>query len=172
VTAISTIKAAIPHEPFQAATRDVNEWRGHCLHHFSSVEKIATECLIILWEDLAAKLPQLVGERYKQLAKRLDALDNLPRERSRVVEALASFREMDSLRSMLCHASADVTLDDKGNWTAVFRHVSLKTGRPVCEVKVVTCEEARENLKELGQRANRLRSHLKGFKSALERASR
>jgi len=172
MTAVTKIVPALPREPFLSAIRDVNEWRGRCLHLFAEAELAVSGCLQTLSQvpERGKKIRRrhLIGQRYEDLANALSADGPFENEGKKVLEALRAIRELDATRAMLCHGASEVTLDSLGGWTAVFRHFTFGAGASVEEVRVVTQSEATALQKELRQKVKRLCSQLSTLVASLK----
>lgn len=175
VTALTKIVPALPSEPFENAIREVNEWRGRCLHHITSAEVAVTECL-----EMLSRVPgggekvrrrHLIGQRYEDLSIALSSGGAFEAEGEKVLAALNDFREFDSVRTMLCHGTSEITLDKEGRWTAVFTCLSFKAGKIHCEEHVLRSGEAEKRQKELKRQAQRLRSLLGELAASFEQHS-
>jgi hypothetical protein len=165
-------KAALPREPFIAAVARVNEWRGRCLDTFTRTEEAVTECLACLAEvegrGADVRLPHLVGQRFEALASAIGPGGPFEKEGGTAAAALEQCRAHADARNMLCHATCKVTLDPYGQWTAVFRLVSLRSKRLQRDTLVLTeteAEQLRESItrsgKDLCSRLGQLRSRFR-----------
>lgn len=161
----------LPLEPFNRAVREVNEWRGRCLDAFTRAETAATECLLTLsavpGRGGGIALPHLTGQRFDALAAAFGGDGPFVVEGPHALASLTRFREHASLRTMLCHGVADVTLDQKGRWTAIFRLACLRSGRVDREVLVVRESEAEQLGCDVTKKSRDLRSRLDKLASGL-----
>jgi hypothetical protein len=175
VTAVTKIVPALPSEPFEKAIREVNEWRGRCLHLITSAELAVTECLETLsrvpGRSEKVRRRHLIGQRYEDLANALSIGGPFEAEGEKALQALNDFRKFDSVRTMLCHGASDITLDVEGRWTAVFTCLSFKAGNIHCEEQVVRYGEAEKRQKDLSRQAHRLCSLLRTLGASFEQAS-
>ena len=176
MTAITKIVPALPCEPFQIAIREVNEWRGRCLHIFAGAELAVTECL-----ETLSRVPgrgdevrrrHLVGQRYADLSDALCCGGPFEAEGRKVLQVLDDFRAFDWLRAVVCHGASDVMLDVEGRWTVVFRYVSFKSGKIHREEHVLRCGDAEKRQKDLSRQAQRLGSLLRTLSASVEQPSR
>lgn len=161
--------STLPREPFERAISEVNAWRGRCLDTFTRAEAAVTECLLALSvmpgrsSDIA--LPHLLGERFDALASAVSANGPFALKCTHTTPALSRFRKHAPLRNMLCHAVANVTLDQKGQWTLIFRLAALRSGRVVREVLVIREDEAGPLAAQVANEYRNLRSRLEKFVS-------
>lgn len=162
MTVQSTIEPSIPREPFDKAIREVNEFRGRCLHYFADAEAAVSGCLARLSQvpgrGDGVKLRHLVGQRCEDLASALSTDASLKKDGNKALEALNDFRELDWLRVVLCHGVSTVLLDANGDWTAVFHHSSFRSRELVPNGRVIARRKADELQKELSRKSRRLRS--------------
>lgn len=175
MTAVSKIEPALPTEPFQKAIREVNEWRGRCLHIFASTELAVTESLEVLsrvsGRGSNVRRRHLIGQRYEDLCRALSVGGAFEAEGGKALQALSAFRRLDHVRTMLCHGSSEVMLDAQGRWTAVFTCLSFKAGVMHCDEYVLRRVDADERQKALGRDARRLCSSLSDLRDAFGKDS-
>lgn len=155
---------ALPREPFERAIREVNSWRGRGLNSFTRGEAAVTECLLALstapGRDGLVALPHLLGRRFDALTAAIGVNGPFAPEGRHATNSLARFRSCTELRNMLCHGVTDITLDQKGRWTAVIRLAALRSGRVAREVLVIREEEAEQLASEVTKNSNSLCSCL------------
>lgn len=159
MNAISSIKTALPREPFEAARDAVAAWRGQCLDVFARSEAAVTETLLVLAaadeRGLSLNLPHLVGQRFDAISNAIGAGGAFEEEGKSAVEPLANFRKHDVLRAQIAHGVFGVTLDHRGQWHLAARVLALRAGRENRELLVAEESEAWaifETLKKDGQR--------------------
>jgi hypothetical protein len=166
------IEPSLPAEPFKRASAEVNQWRGRCLQIFAGVEHLVTECLLLLAEvpdkGKDVRLRHLVGQRFEDLSLALAVDGPFATEGEKILKALTAFRDMDDLRAMLCHAAAEVTLNEQGDWTAIFRHVAIRSKKRCAEQRVIGQSQAEMVQRELRSNADRLRSYLNALITSLQ----
>lgn len=173
VNAIFDISPVLPHEPFQHASREVNEWRGRCLHLLGQVEAAITDCLLSMSKVPGrggeVRLQHLIGQRYEELAKAISSDGPFRVEGGKVSKAFSKFRESDFPRNMLCHATSEIALNEKGEWVAIFRHIRLKAGEQIRAETFVTRKSADDIQKQLSRQARSLCDRLTDLRANLDR---
>lgn len=111
MNAISSIQAALPRAPFDAARDAAATWRGRCLGAFTRSEAAVTETLLALaaveGRGALLKLPHLVGQRYDALAGAIGPSGAFAKEGKGAVGALTRFRRHDALRTFVEQFGAD-----------------------------------------------------------------
>ena len=112
------------------AIQDVNAWRGACLQHFSAAEAAVTETLLLLkaipGRGEAVRLRHLIGQRFDDLSKLIEADGAFAKEGKAAAKALLDLRTLEGLRSFLAHGQAKIALERTGKWIVILRHVSIR----------------------------------------------
>lgn len=162
----------LPREPFERACNDVNAWRGRCMQAFAQAEAAVTETLLVLSavQDRGGdvKLRHLVGQRFEDLAAAIGPRGPFEADGKAAHDSLLRFRERESLRKMLAHASGRVTLDRNGRWTAVFELVAIRSRRADRERLAVNQGEGEAMAKSLASAARSLTDNLKNLRLNVE----
>src|SRR3546814_2822757 len=91
------------------AIQDVNAWRGACLQHFSAAEAAVTETLLLLkaipGRGEAVRLRHLIGQRFDDLSKLIEAEGAFAQEGKAAAKALSDLRTLEGLRRSEEHTS-------------------------------------------------------------------
>ncbi len=155
----------LPLGPFNAATAQVNEWRGRCLDAFTRGETAVTECLAVLSgvgeRGKSVKLPLLIGPRLDSLSAAIGPGGPFAAEAGKAAAAtLEEYRAHAGFRNMLCHGTSKVTLDSRARWTLVLRQVALRGGALCRETLVLDETEAQALRDQIARLSQRLASQL------------
>lgn len=165
VNAIVTgLTPVLPIEPFQAATAQVNEWRGRCLDAFTRGETAVTKCLVALagvnGRGENVQMPHLVGQRLEALAAAIGPGSPFAPEAGKAAATLEKYRAHAGLRNLLCHGTSRVTLDHKGRWTVVLRLVALRSRQLTTKTRALAQDEATELREKISRLSQSLCSQL------------
>ena len=150
------------------AIQDVNAWRGACLQHFSAAEAAVTETLLLLKaipdRGETVRLRHLIGQRFDDLSKLIEAEGAFAKEGKAAAKALSDLRTLEGLRSFLAHGQAKIALERTGKWIVILRHVSIRGQQ--AERLMLLCEqaEAEERLADLKRKSQKLCSVLGNFR--------
>lgn len=165
--------ASAPTGPaaFKQATRAVNAWRGEVVECFARTEVAVTETLLALAgvpdRGAKVKLNRLVGQRLQDLANATASDGPFASEGKAASTALADFRRHEPLRATLCHGTAKVALDRKGEWLALFKLVALKGRQAERSSLTIEEQEAGAMLLDLTRCGQRLASVLGNLRKTI-----
>ena len=112
------LSAAQAHE---AATDDVNRWRGHCVERFARLERSMGEALVAMANSSQASKrgPLTFGEKAKALGSAISP--GGPFANARLLKALQGADALLNQRNLIVHASGKVWIDAAGNWAWAYR---------------------------------------------------
>ena len=165
---MSKISAALPPDPFRCAEREVNEWRGRCMHAFARAEACVSECLLALSKAPGGEqdmlLAHLAGQKYEALSRILSAKG----VHQKLLASLTEFRRYDGKRAALCHGCSRVTLAPDGDWTVVFRLLTFRSGAESREIVVFEKDEAGSFCEELSRKSQSLCAQLQRLQISLQ----
>jgi len=105
----------------EAATDDVNRWRGHCIESFARLERRMGEALELMATVSASskRLPITFGDKLKALRSAIS-----PPGRFENAGLLKKLQDADALleqRNLIVHASGKVWIDATGSWAWAYR---------------------------------------------------
>lgn len=130
----------------------------------AQAEAAATETLLVLHrvEDRGkeVRLRHLVGQRLSGLAAAIEPNGPFGADGKAAYRALEEFRKHESLRTLLGHGVAKVTLERNGKWIVIMRHLSIKGRVEGRDIRVFEQSEAATVLSELRKRSNKVCSTL------------
>jgi hypothetical protein len=168
------------HAPVRSTDQDglwdnaavaANAWRGHAIQIFAQAELAVSETL----EALAAvpgrgagvRMRRLVGQRFQDLQ---DALSGpFDGEAGKAADALATFRQHEDLRPLLCHGASKLALDRHGRWMIVLKLVTFR-GRDTERLsRTFEQQDAEDLLMNIREDGRRLSSSLQSLRSRLSR---
>ena len=156
-------------DPWVAATRAVNAWRGEAIHHFTRAELSFSETRLLLAARSGAetnvRLRRLLGQRFDDLTAALVAVKGV--KTAKASKALAEFRRFDAIRPILCHGADKIALDRHGQWVAVFKLVDLRAGEATRVSRAFEEREALDLLASLSKSAAELGSALQSLRDKL-----
>lgn len=122
------------HEPLPATSQTAawdraaakfDQWRGACIDTFAAAEATVTRTLIALAQSPRrlgpVKPPMLVGQRFSTLEDVIAGHAPFGGHGRAAIRKLVGFRDHHVVRTNLCHAAAQITLDRRGDWVAVLR---------------------------------------------------
>ena len=122
----------VQRERFARATAEVNEWRGRCLDAFTRAEAAIAECLLSLaaveGRGPRTRLRHLGGQQLDDLTVAIAEDGPFGREGKDARPSLAAYGGYADRRHVLCHGTSKITLDQRGQWTAVLRTLVFKGG--------------------------------------------
>jgi hypothetical protein len=153
--------------------REVNEWRGACLHHFTVVEMAVTETLMAL-DRLApagvkVRLQPLGGQRLDDLLAATTPDGHFSKIGAQSHHLIASYRENHGkFRNQLCHGQFKVVVEPKGNWQVIVREIAFQSGAALHSLTVIEQNEAQARLKQLDKDGKMIRSTLGQLRKAAE----
>lgn len=150
--------------PWSSLWNGVNDWRARTIDHFTKVETAVSETLLALSavpnKGAVVTFPHLAGQRLTVLRKLISTDGPFGSDCGALIKALDDFGQYDGLRTMLCHGSAHLTVDKKGQWHLILRLLAFRTGKPHRELMLIDESEAASKLKALSQSRQRLCTHL------------
>lgn len=150
---------AIDTLPWDSAEAAILHWRGSISEQFARAEISVTETLLSLSASgIAVSLPHLVGERFAALEAAVNTA-RLP-STTTAIKRLSEFRTHKLLRDAMGHGTLSTTLDRRGDWTALFHIVELKSGGVDRRIYVVTQKTAVDVLASLKRSGQMLGSAL------------
>jgi hypothetical protein len=171
MNAITPIDAAIGEDAWEEAIGSVNEWRGHCLHCFAQAETAVTETLLAMAavadRGARVKLRRLIGQRFEDLNVAIGADGPFATEGSKVALALATFREHEALRPILCHGIFKVALDRHGQWLVLMKVLSFRGRKADRSSLALDQREGAATLAELKARTQQLVSALQSLRARI-----
>jgi len=131
---------------------------------------LAEHAAIVLAEHAATKikLPHLVGARFEALYAAVAIGGGSLAGAPRLKAALDAFRAHDDLRTILCHGVAQVAIDRRGEWIAVFRCTSCRSGNAEQIARTFTGAEAAETLAQVQRDSQVLSSTLGQLRKSLK----
>jgi hypothetical protein len=141
--------------------RDVNEWRGACIHHFTSVEQAVTETLLDLHAAKpaagAVRLRHLIGQRFEDLACAIGADGPFADAGKQASQSLTDFRDRhEAFRTLLCHSQLAVSVDIHGRWLVVAENLSIRGHRAERTTAVIKQADAASRLSDLKRDGQKL----------------
>jgi hypothetical protein len=145
--------------------RDVNEWRGACIHHYTSVEQAVTETLLDLHAAKpttgAVRLRHLIGQRLEDLAIAIGPQGPFADAGKHACQTLTDFRDRhEAFRTLLCHSQLTVSVDIQGRWLVVAESLSIRANRAERATVVIKQAEAAARLVDLKRDGQKLSAHL------------
>jgi hypothetical protein len=172
VNAVTSIVISPADDPFDAACRRVNEWRGRCVDAFSRAEDAVTKCLIVLGQvsdrGQTVKQPHLIGQRYEALSTAISAQGPFAEEGRAASSALQSMQRHSTFRNEICHGVAKVAVDRSNRWLIVLRTTTLRGNRAERSTLAIDEAEAAEHLAEIVRASRDLCSKLGMLRKAIE----
>ena len=158
-------------DPFAAATKRMNEWRGRCLAIFARAELAVTKCLVAMaavpGKGDAVRLPHLVGQRFEALAGAIAAGGPFATGGDKLQTSIDQFRGHAAFRALLSHGSCDVLLDRRGGCTFVLHMLCLRNRSAETERLFLSEAEAECLRLEISRCGNHLCSHVTRFQVQL-----
>lgn len=144
------------------------------MHFFAQAEAAVSETLLLLAGIPAGgarvQLRRLVGQRFEDLRMAVSAEGPFGKQGPRAAAALAAFLQHESLRPILCHGTARVTVDRQGEWVAIFKLLAFR-GREAERMSVVLEQrEAEALLAALKLHTQKLASALQSLRSRIAEA--
>jgi hypothetical protein len=105
----------------EAATDDVNRWRGHCIECFARLERSMGEALELMASvsPSAKRLPLTFGDKVKGLRSAISPAAVFAN--ARLLKALQATDALLEQRNRIVHASGKVWIDSAGNWAWAYR---------------------------------------------------
>ena len=150
-----------------------NQWRGSALEEFARAETIISEALeklaTVTGRGSVIKFPHLVGQRYAELAKATSDGGAFAAEGQKVAKALPEWNDHLSIRNMLCHGTATVTVDHHGRWHVILRLLTFRANVAVREIMVIDQNEAEDRLKSVRAARQRLEAHVRQMMAVIGR---
>jgi hypothetical protein len=142
-------------DPHDAARRQVERWRGSCLDFYARGEKVVGQCLLALKNSANAptglKLPHLAGQRILALQSQLGAVGLSAKANTAVESAFAEWQLLDDARAYLAHGVVTVTLDQRGDWFAIFDMTVFRANEAKSQRWALSSCEAKRHADRLDQ---------------------
>ncbi len=168
----TTIARPSEAPPWTRVASEVNAWRGACIQSFARAEAAVTETLLVLGRSgqrgTTVRLRHLVGQRLDDLAKAIGPDGAFAAEGAAAHAVLARFRTHEALRAHLAHDVARIAVERNGTWVVVFRHLSIRSGRPERATVAFEQSGAAETAAELKRDIQQLESALANLRRAVE----
>ena len=161
-----TVKALSPHA---VARTQINEWRGRCLDLFAKGENAIADLLVgAAAANFEVKLHHLAGQRTKELAKLLDVNGPSKKQIEAGQRAIERWQKIETKRAPLAHGTLTATMDESGDWYAIFDMVDYRTNSITPIRLTISCKEADEMTNELKTALARLKGELGHIKKRLK----
>lgn len=153
------LSAAQVHE---AATEDVNRWRGHCVECYARLERSMGEALeSIAGASPSAKRAYTFGAKVKALHVALALPATAP---AHLLKSLQSANDLLDQRNRTVHAIGKVWIDRSGNWAWAYR---FKSPGKAEETGIYEQTAAKQFEVELAKTSQRLCSLLRDYSRKL-----
>lgn len=154
-----------------AATNEVNRWRGHCLDLYARIERDCIEAIDAM--IASGRMPEL--RRKSLFGARIDAvrkgLESCPLDKPpKALKALGELDEALGRRNDIVHGIGKVWIDANDNWQWQFAYLSNAKGQGSVSGHF-TSHEALILEKGLSAGAQSLRDTLRNFKRELKEMS-
>ena len=165
---------ALTSTPFcwETILKEVNAWRGECMHHFSAVEHAVTQTLLVLDgakpSGSTIRLRHLIGQRFEDLGEALSPEGPLAEVSKTASRSLAHYREQhEAFRTQLCHGHITVSIVPNGSWLLVLRLLSIRGRQADHSLSVFEEAHALERLEELKRDGQKLAAVLGQVRKAV-----
>lgn len=143
------------------------------MDEFARAEAAVSEALLLLsgvsGRGDAVTLPHLVGQRFAALSELVSDNGAFAMEGKGVAKSLAEWGVHQTLRTLLCHGMATVTVDHRGRWHLVLKMLTFRSGEAVRESLVLDEEDAADRLTVLHASRQRLEGRLRGMTAGIGR---
>jgi hypothetical protein len=160
----------VPSSDWERIFREVNEWRGACMHHFTSIEYAVTQTLIELHaaKPENVRLRHLIGQRFEDLAQAIGPEGPFAGSNKIAHACLMAFRDRhEAFRTLLCHSQLTVSVEISGRWILVAENLSIRTNRADKITLVLRKSDAEKRLIELKKDGQKLSFHLGNLRRGL-----
>jgi OST-HTH/LOTUS domain len=151
-------------KPHDIAQLLISTWRGSCLDIYARGEQIIGQTLEAMRAKAKdyklVKLQHLAGQRAGDLLRYVDKLSLTASDRLAVISAMNSWLELNDIRAYLAHGAAEITLDAKSNWYAIFCMTVYNNDKPDIRRWAISESEAQEFSIELEDCEKQLGSQL------------
>ena len=157
-------------DPRRAANDDLNRWRGRCVHLFAQIEEALGETinlLIAVGQDPAIKRQALFGQRFDTVCAAFADGRPYAKAGKQVLTALEHLAPQIDLRNIVVHATGNVLLDCRGNWTWHYRFVPSGKAAKVTEAYLPK-DEAEQHEKALAAGGRSLRDRLGNLRASIK----
>ncbi|WP_293882437.1 hypothetical protein [Sphingomonas sp.] len=154
----------------------VNQWRGACMHHFSTVELAVIQTLLTLAAaksgEATVELRHLIGQKFEDLATAVGESGPFGVQAKRVREPLSYYRkDHEEFRSILCHGVIEVALQLNGSWLLGIRSLSIRSHQAELKERTLKQSEAEDKLAALKRDGQKLCAALGQLRTILILAS-
>lgn len=153
--------------------KDVNAWRGTCMHHFTQVEMAVTQTLIALSavnrDGETLRLRHLIGQQYEDLASAISPAGPFAKEGKAAFALLSGYRDQhEAFRALLCHGTIKVALERNGQWLLMVRSLSIRSRQAVYGEQIIEQSAALERLAALKRDGQKLSTSLGNLRKSIE----
>lgn len=153
--------------------RDVNAWRGACMHHFSQVEMAVTQTLLALSaakrNGTTLRLRHLIGQQYEDLEAAISSGGPFAQEGKPACALLSCYRDQhEAFRALLCHGTIKVSVERNGQWLLVVRSLSIRSRQAVYDEQIIEQSAAQIRLAALKRDGHKLSTVLGNLRKSIE----
>lgn len=121
------VKAIELPASIDAATNEIDLWRGRCLNCFARTEAAVGETLeFAVRQGKPAKLRHLRGQQLADLGDLAGEIGGTPKQKATFQKLFENWQSLYKKRAMLAHGCATASLDRSGEWVAVFDLVEYR----------------------------------------------
>lgn len=169
MNAVATVSAS--GGDWSVITQAVNAWRGRLIYAFAAAEMAVSETLLTLAavDGRGAPIPlrHLLGQRLADLYAVLSPGGPFAAEGESAALALASFRELEQLRPLICHGQTTVWMRRNGQWAINLDLLAFRSGKAERSARFLHQREAETLLKDVCRRGSRVESTLSALRGVL-----